>query len=71
VGGVGRFVSYAMTSTEGTIDGVSGGSWTDTALRKSVKIAPGAKTSYARVLLVGEPRHGADQRGVFFAHETT
>ncbi len=54
VGGVGRFVSYAMTSTDGTVDGVSGGSWTDTALRKSVKVPPGGKTSYARVLLVGE-----------------
>jgi hypothetical protein len=54
VGGVGRFVSYAMTSGEGTIDGVSGGSWTDTAVRKSVDLAASAKTTYARVLLVGE-----------------
>jgi hypothetical protein len=54
VGGVGRFVSYAMTSTVGAIDGVSGGSWTDTSLRKSVDLAPGAKTTYARVFLVGE-----------------
>jgi hypothetical protein len=54
VGGVGRFVSYAVASTEGDIDGVSGRSWTDTTQRKDVKIAPGQKTRYERVLLVGE-----------------
>jgi hypothetical protein len=54
VGGVGRYVSYAMTSTEGNVDALSGGSWTDTALRKSVKLPPHAKTSYARVFVVGE-----------------
>jgi hypothetical protein len=54
VGGVGRFASYAVTATDGAIDGVSGGSWTDTAQRRGVKIAPGEKVSYARILLVGE-----------------
>jgi hypothetical protein len=54
VGGVGRFVSYAMTSTEGAVDGVSGGSWTDTAVRRDAKLAPAAKTTYSRVFLVGE-----------------
>jgi len=54
VGGVGRFTSYALTSTEGTIDADSGRSWTDTALRKGVSLGVGEKTSYARVLIVGE-----------------
>ena len=53
VGGVGRFTSYAMTSTEGDVEGVSGGSWTDTALRKKVALAPHARVAYARVFLVG------------------
>jgi hypothetical protein len=54
VGGVGRFTSYAITSTDGAIEGVSGNSWTDTAQRKAVHLAPGEKASYARVFLVGE-----------------
>ena len=54
VGGDGRFTSYALTSTEGNVDAVSGGSWTDTAERKGVKLAAHQKTSYARVFLVGE-----------------
>lgn len=54
VGGVGRFTSYAMTSTEGDVEAVSGGSWTDTALRKGVKVAPREKVTYARVFLVGQ-----------------
>jgi hypothetical protein len=54
VGGVGRFTSYAITSTDGTIDGISGSSWTDTAQRKAVHLAPGEKADYARIFLVGE-----------------
>jgi hypothetical protein len=54
LGGVGRFTSYAITSTEGAIDGVSGNSWTDTTQRRGVRLGPGQKTSYARVLVVGE-----------------
>jgi hypothetical protein len=54
VGGVGRFTSYAITSTEGTIDAVSGSTWTDTAQRRGVTLASHEKTSYARVLIVGE-----------------
>ncbi|MGO9838202.1 MAG: CehA/McbA family metallohydrolase [Polyangiaceae bacterium] len=54
VGGVGRFASYAVTATDGAIDGISGGSWTDTAQRKGVTIAPGEKVAYARIFLVGE-----------------
>jgi hypothetical protein len=53
IGGVGRFTSYAVTSSEGAIDGTSGGFWTDTAQRKAVRVAPGEKTSYARVFVVG------------------
>ena len=54
VGGVGRFVSYALTSTEGAVESVSGSSWSDTAQRRDVKIAPRDKVTYARVFLVGE-----------------
>jgi len=54
VGGVGRFTSYALTSTEGAIDGVSGSSWTDTAQRKNVTLDPhGGVAKYTRVFLVG------------------
>jgi hypothetical protein len=54
VGGVGRFTSYAVTSTDGAIAGTSGSTWTDTTQRTGVSLGPGQKTSYARVLLVGE-----------------
>jgi hypothetical protein len=54
VGGVGRFTSYALTSTDGKVDAVSGSSWTDTAQRKGLSLAPGEKVSYARVFVVGE-----------------
>ncbi len=53
VGGVGRFTSYAITSTEGSVEGVSGGSWTDTMQTKDVVLAPGQRASYARVFVVG------------------
>jgi len=53
VGAVGRLTSYAITSTEGALDAVSGAGWTDTVQRKDVKIAAHGKTSYARVLVVG------------------
>ena len=36
VGGVGRFTSYAITSTEGAVDATSGSTWTDTAQRAAV-----------------------------------
>jgi hypothetical protein len=54
VGGVGRFTSYAVTSTEGAVDGISGSTWTDTAQRTAVTLRPGEKVRYARVLVVGE-----------------
>jgi hypothetical protein len=54
VGAVGRFASYAMTTTEGRIDGQSGSSWTDTAVASGVKVGPGQRFSYARLLVVGE-----------------
>lgn len=53
VGGVGRLVSYAITSTEGEIDAMSGGSWTDTEQRKDMTLSPGESVQYARVFLVG------------------
>jgi hypothetical protein len=54
VGAVGRAVSYALTSTEGSVEAVSGRSWTRTAQRKKVTLGPRGRTTYARVLLVGE-----------------
>jgi antitoxin (DNA-binding transcriptional repressor) of toxin-antitoxin stability system len=54
LGGVGRFVSYALTSTEGAVESVSGSSWSDTTQRKDVKLGPHGRTAYARVFIVGE-----------------
>jgi hypothetical protein len=54
VGAVGRFTSYAITSTDGTIDGTSGGFWTDTVQRRNVRLARRDIATYSRVLLVGE-----------------
>jgi len=54
VGGVGRFTSYAVTSTEGTVDATSGSGWTDTVQRRDIRLSRGDKTSYTRVLIVGE-----------------
>jgi hypothetical protein len=54
VGGVGRFVSYASTSVDGSIQAVSGASWTDTSVHQGVALAPGEQTTYARVFIVGE-----------------
>jgi hypothetical protein len=53
VGGVGRFISYALTSTDGAIDAISGSTWSDTAQRKAVAVAPHQKAQYARVFIVG------------------
>ena len=54
VGGVGRFTSYATTSVGGTIEGTSGGSWTDTTVRAGVALGPGEQITFARIFLVGE-----------------
>ncbi len=54
VGGVGRFTSYALTSTDGVIAAVSGGSWTDTTQRSAVALAPHESARYARMFVVGE-----------------
>jgi hypothetical protein len=54
VGGVGRFTSYAVATTEGDLEAMSGSSWTDTVQRKSVRIGPRERTRYARVFVVGE-----------------
>jgi hypothetical protein len=53
VGAVGRFVSYAITSTDGDIDGSSGPSSTQTAVRERVPLAAHERTHYERVFLVG------------------
>lgn len=54
VGGVGRFVSYAVASTDGDIAAVSGGSWTDTIQQKDLILKPKESVTYARIFLVGE-----------------
>jgi hypothetical protein len=54
VGGVGRFASYAVTSTGGAVDATSGSGWTDTAQRKTVRLLPGERTEYSRVFVVGQ-----------------
>jgi len=54
IGGVGRFTSYAITSTEGEISAISGTAWTDTEQRKNVPLPPGESVTYERVFAVGE-----------------
>jgi hypothetical protein len=54
VGAVGRFTSYAVTSSEGAIEAISGSGWTDTAQRKAIHLSPREKAVYARLLVVGE-----------------
>jgi hypothetical protein len=54
IGALGRFTSYAITSTDGTIEATSGGGWTDTEQRKNVDLEPGAVVAYERVFVVGE-----------------
>ena len=53
VGAVGRFVSYAVTSTEGDIGAVSAASSTETTVREKVPLSAHATTHYERVVLVG------------------
>ena len=54
VGAVGRFASYAITSTDGEIAAISGGAWTDTEQKKDVELEPGQAVTYERVFVVGE-----------------
>src|SRR5262249_10535413 len=54
VGAVGRSVSYAIAATDGDIDAVSGGSWTDTEQKRDVALGPKESVQYARVFVVGE-----------------
>lgn len=54
VGSVGRFASYAITTPEGEISGISGAAWTDTEQKKRVTVVAGASVSYRRVFAVGE-----------------
>ncbi len=54
VGGIGRFTSYAITSTEGEIAAISGGAWTDTEQKLDVTLEPKASVTYERIFLVGE-----------------
>ena len=54
IGGVGRFASYAITTPDGTIDALSGGTWTNTEQQKNVTLAAGKSATYERVFAVGE-----------------
>ncbi len=61
VGAVGRFVSYVIAPSgypsgpvEPSIDALSGASWTDTSLQKTVALAPGQEMTYARIFVVGK-----------------
>jgi hypothetical protein len=54
LGAVGRFSSYALTSTDGAIEAINGSSWSDTFQKRDVVLAPGQSVQYARVFLVGE-----------------
>lgn len=54
LGGIGRFTSYAITSTDGDIAAVSGGAWSDTEQKTGVALGPGEKVTYDRVFVVGE-----------------
>ena len=54
IGGVGRFTSYAITSTDGEISAISGTAWTDTEQRKNVPLPAGESVTYERVFAVGE-----------------
>ncbi len=59
--GVGRFASYAITSTDGMIDADSGPGWSDTLQARRTEIPAGKSLQYTRVFLVG-PR--ADVSGL-------
>jgi hypothetical protein len=52
--GIGRGASLALTSTDGAIEAISGGAWSDTVQQDGVEIAPGKSVQYARVLVVGQ-----------------
>ncbi len=54
LGGIGRFTSYAITSTDGEIGAISGGAWSDTEQKKNVTLGPRQSVTYERVLVVGE-----------------
>jgi hypothetical protein len=54
LGAVGRFTSYAITSTEGEIAAISGAQWSDTEQKKGVTLEPGAAVTYERVFVVGQ-----------------
>ena len=62
IGGVGRFVSYALAPTEGDVEALNGVAWSDTFQRRDLVLAPGQSVSYARVLVVGERPH-VERRG--------
>lgn len=61
LGAVGRFTSYAITSTDGEIGAISGAQWSDTEQKKDVALDAGASVTYDRVFVVG-PR--ADSAGL-------
>jgi hypothetical protein len=54
VGAVGKLVSYAITSTEGKLEAMSGTSWTETFAFGKRTLAAHESVTYARVFVVGE-----------------
>lgn len=45
LGGVGRFVSYGLTTPEGEISAINGGAWSDTLQAKNTTVQPGASVT--------------------------
>lgn len=53
VGGVGHFASYALTSTEGSVEALVRDAWTYTSLPGRTTLGPHEKAAYERVFVVG------------------
>ncbi len=53
LGAIGRYGSYALTSTDGGIDAESGGSYSDTFQARRTDILAGKSVRYSRVFIVG------------------
>ncbi len=51
--GIGRAGSYAITSTDGTMEAQSGTSWSDTIQMRRTEIPAGKTVQYTRVFVVG------------------
>lgn len=54
LGGIGRFVSYAIASTDGDIEATTGATRSETKLTAETTLAPGDGTDVSRVVAVGK-----------------